>query len=99
MTKPEQWQQHLNLWRESGLSQTAFCQQHNIAAHNFQYWRKRLSPKTDSANTKNKALIPIMVTSSAPARLRLGAEVIIELSTEALPDLLVALKDRGLLYA
>ncbi|WP_423837690.1 IS66 family insertion sequence element accessory protein TnpA [Thalassolituus oleivorans] len=39
MTKSEQWQQHLNLWHESGLSQVAFCQQHNIAVHNFQYWR------------------------------------------------------------
>jgi len=97
MTKSEQWQQHLNLWHESGLSQVAFCQQHNIAVHNFQYWRKRLSPKTQL--TKTKALIPITLTSSAPARLRLGSQVLIELSVEALPDLLVALNDRGLLYA
>ncbi|WP_155990868.1 IS66 family insertion sequence element accessory protein TnpA [Thalassolituus oleivorans] len=35
MTKSEQWQQHLNLWHASGLSQVAFCQQRNIAVHNF----------------------------------------------------------------
>ena len=50
MIKSEQWQQYLNLWRESGLSQYAFCQQHNIAALNFQYWRKRLSPRVELAN-------------------------------------------------
>ncbi|WP_416205009.1 IS66 family insertion sequence element accessory protein TnpA, partial [Oceanobacter antarcticus] len=31
MTKSEQWQQHINLWRTSGLSQVAFCKQHNLA--------------------------------------------------------------------
>ncbi|WP_025265017.1 IS66 family insertion sequence element accessory protein TnpA [Thalassolituus oleivorans] len=56
MTKSEQWQQHLNLWHASGLSQVAFCQQHNIAVHNFQYWRKRLSPKTNL--TKNQGSDP-----------------------------------------
>lgn len=96
MTKSEQWQQYLSLWRESGLSQVEFCQQHNIAVHNFQYWRKRLSPKTEPA--KSKRLIPITVRSSAPARLTLGAQVMIELPAEALPDLLLALNDRGLLY-
>ncbi|WP_369855092.1 hypothetical protein [Candidatus Thalassolituus haligoni] len=99
MTKSEQWQQHINLWRTSGLSQVAFCKQHNLAMHNLQYWRKRLSPGAEPVVDKPKALIPITVTSPSPARLRLGAHVIIELPTEALPDLLLALKDRGLLYA
>ena len=99
MTKSELWQQHINLWRASGLSQVAFCKQHNLAMHNLQYWRKRLSSSAESVAAKPKALIPITVTSSSPARLRLGAQVMIELPTEALPDLLLALKDRGLLYA
>ncbi|MFK4753827.1 IS66 family insertion sequence element accessory protein TnpA [Oceanobacter antarcticus] len=86
MTKSEQWQQHINLWRTSGLSQVAFCKQHNLAMHNLQYWRKRLSPGSEPVVDKPKALIPITVTSPSPARLRLGAQAIIELPTEALPD-------------
>lgn len=95
MTKSEQWQQHLNHWRDSGLSQIEFCKQQNIAVHNFQYWRKRLLPKPG----KSTAMIPVAIRQVAPARLRLGPQVMIELPTKALPDLLLALHSRGLLYA
>jgi hypothetical protein len=97
MTKSEQWQQHLNRWRDSGLSQVAFCKQHSLAVHNLQYWRKRLLPKAGKPN----ALIPVTVRPpvSSLTRLRLGAHVMIELPVEALPDLLVTLHQRGLLYA
>jgi hypothetical protein len=95
MTKSEQWQQHLNHWRDSGLSQIEFCKQQNIAVHNLQYWRKRLLPKPD----KSTAMIPVSVRQAVPARLRLGPQVIIELPTEALPDVLLTLHNRGLLYA
>jgi len=95
MTKAEIWKQHIVAWRESGLSQQAFCQQHDIKPHNLQYWRKRLATSVE----RPKHLIPINITHSATARLQLGSQVSIELPAENLPDLLLALRDRGLLHA
>jgi hypothetical protein len=95
MTKAEIWQQHISAWQKSGLSQLAFCKQHDIKQHNLQYWRKRLAAPVD----KPKTLIPVTIARTAPARLLLGSQVAIELPAENLPDLLLALRDRGLLHA
>lgn len=94
MSKEDFWQQHIAAWKKSGLSQQAFCQQHDIKPHNLHYWRKRLAASVDQP----KALIPINVIRSANARLQLGSQVSIELPAESLPDLLLALRDRGLLH-
>ena len=94
MNKEDIWKQHIADWQESGLSQQAFCQQRNIKAHNLHYWRKRLATTVDKPNV----LIPINILRSVNARLQLGSQVSIELPAESLPDLLLALRDRGLLH-
>lgn len=95
MTKAEIWQQHITAWQDSGLSQVVFCNQQKIKVHNLQYWRTRLATPAAKPNR----LIPVTITRSAPARLHIGYQVSIELSSEQLPDLLLALRDRGLLNA
>ncbi|PWG81026.1 IS66 family insertion sequence element accessory protein TnpA [Pararcticibacter amylolyticus] len=32
---------HVEAWKESGLSQKAYCHEHMIAYHLFPYWTKR----------------------------------------------------------
>lgn len=95
MTKTDIWQQHIKSWQGSGLTQTAFCEQQHIKLHNFQYWRKRLSNQGEQPGV----FVPVTVSRSAPARLVLGSHVAIELPCESLPDVLLALRDRGLLHA
>ncbi len=95
MIKAEIWQQHIDNWKDSGLSQTEYCKQHKIKLHNLQYWRKRLSACTK----KSRALIPVTIKRSTTVRLMLGSQVAIELPSESLPDLLLVLRDRGLLHA
>jgi len=95
MTKTDIWQQHISAWQESGLTQTAFCEQQHIKLHNLQYWRKRLSKRSEQPGV----FVPVIVSRSAPVRLLLGSQVAIELTCESLPDVLVALRDRGLLHA
>jgi hypothetical protein len=34
-------------WQQSGLSQKVFCEQQQIAAHQFYYWYKRYRTKND----------------------------------------------------
>jgi hypothetical protein len=38
---PQQWRQHIEDWRNSGLSQQAFCRDRNLSFNQFHYWRKK----------------------------------------------------------
>jgi len=46
---PEQWQQLIEQQATSGLTQKAFCHQHDIRPATFGYWKRKLSaaPPTD----------------------------------------------------
>ena len=35
------WSQHIERWKHSGLTQTAYCRQHELKLHRFVYWRKK----------------------------------------------------------
>lgn len=35
------WEQQIQQWKDSGLSQTEFCRLHNLKAHQLTYWKKR----------------------------------------------------------
>ena len=99
MTKSEQWQQYVDAWQKSGLSQATFCKQHELVLHNFQYWRKRLRSAADNAETsiKTSKLIPVHTLRSTLARVQLFGQVEVQLPTSELPELLCVLKARGLL--
>ena len=40
--KARYWQQHMEAWQASDLTQPAYCQQHAISLAAFGYWRTRL---------------------------------------------------------
>lgn len=46
------WTQHVEHWRQSGLSQTAYSKQADIAAHQLGYWINKGKRKSE---TKQKA--------------------------------------------
>jgi len=93
--KAKHWQQQIKAWQDSGLSQTAFCSAQGLRVHNLQYWRKRFAT-TEPTPSK---LIPVTVRHSAPVRLMLGTQVVIELPSESIADVLNSLRERGLLHA
>lgn len=42
------WEHHLEQWQQSGLSQLAYCREHQLKPHRFYYWRRRiLKPQSD----------------------------------------------------
>ena len=95
MTKAQYWQQHLNDWKESGTTLALYCVKSGIKPNTLHYWRRKLSLPAPKSNK----LIPVMVRSAAPARVLLGSQVAIELPVESIAELLMALKDKGLLHA
>jgi len=40
---PEYWQSHLDNWVRSGLSQAAYCRNHELDYNRFRKWKERLS--------------------------------------------------------
>jgi hypothetical protein len=35
------WEQQIQQWKDSGLTQKEFCRLHNLKAHQLTYWKKR----------------------------------------------------------
>lgn len=54
------WQQPIDDWRQSGLSQTQWCEQNHIAPHQLYYWRRKLAPSSK--------LVPLAITEAAPSQ-------------------------------
>lgn len=84
------WKQHIENWRSSGLTQVAYCRQHELRAHQFTYWKKR-STAPDSAIT----LVPLKIRghlpcdqNSASLRLIMGQDLAIEIRPDFDPPLL-----------
>ncbi|MBM1204820.1 IS66 family insertion sequence element accessory protein TnpA [Pseudomonas veronii] len=40
----ELWIAHVQAWRSSGLTQVAYCQQHELSSKRLAYWIKRGNP-------------------------------------------------------
>ena len=39
------WESHITGWKESHLSQAAYCQTHELAIHRFYYWKRKFEGK------------------------------------------------------
>lgn len=48
--KRQEWKENILKQRESGTSIERWCNENNIAPHNFYYWRDKLFPKTSPLN-------------------------------------------------
>jgi transposase-like protein len=66
--KCQQWQQILQQWAQSGMSQAEFCRQHQLRENRFTYWKIALLSEGGSQKKKKKAkavFLPVVVTSES----------------------------------
>ena len=64
----QRWAVHVQRWRESGLTQAAYCQQHDLNRHTLTYWSWRLRREAETARDVQEAtpaLLPIRVAMTA----------------------------------
>ena len=54
-SKSDIWQQHIDDWRQSQLSQKEYCKRNDISFSNFCYWRTRFNRLAKS----NRKFIPV----------------------------------------
>ncbi len=81
--KRSYWEDQIRRWRESGLTQIAYCRLHEVNRHRLIYWRKQLSEKAPSS-----ALVEISLNSpphdenlhDSSLRLLIGSRYRIEVS-------------------
>ncbi len=64
--KASVWQQHIEDWETSGMTQVIYCQQHAISLASFGYWRtrlKRVQPDKNDQEIETRFL-PVQLMSS-----------------------------------
>ena len=97
----EKWTALINEWRQSGLSQKAFCQQRQLNLHSLQYWRKILdeaeSSTTGTCSKTGHGFIPLQVadTTATEIRIALSHQVKLEVPLVSLNNVLTQLKQTG----
>ncbi len=55
------WENHIERWRASGLSQRAYCKQHDLIIHRFYDWKRRIIP----ADKPHISFLPVALTGSS----------------------------------
>lgn len=54
------WENHIQAWQQSGLTQVEYCRQNNLKDHRWWYWRKRILQPAEPDVT----FVPISFSSS-----------------------------------
>src|SRR5690349_16539388 len=81
------WRQHLENFRASGLTRSAYCRGHRLRVHQLAYQLDRAGKApTDKAVFARVALAaPVAVARTVAARLCVGGDVALELDTGSDP--------------
>lgn len=51
------WQNHVDQWRKSGLSQAKYCLKENISFHSFSWWKTRGL----KSNKSDLSFVPVVI--------------------------------------
>ena len=54
------WEDHIQAWQQSGLTQVEYCRENHLKNHQWWYWRKRISHPSDTDVT----FVPLRFSSS-----------------------------------
>ena len=88
--KRKYWQQNIEAWKQSQLTQSEYCKQHNLSLASFGYWRTRINQASNKNTTcNNKKLIPVNVSrSSMSVNLYLPLSIRLKVPADALDNVL-----------
>ncbi len=63
----EYWREQVEGWRQSGLSQVAYCEQHGLNIKSFRRWRTKLQRAATTAASLTLVPISVGAPTTAPA--------------------------------
>lgn len=55
---PEYWGYHISKWKESSMSQAAYCRQNGLKWHDFYYWKNKVR-RSEASYTRMEELMDI----------------------------------------
>ena len=85
--KRDVWQQHIEAWCQSTLSQKTYCQQQDLSFASFGYWRTRLNRETETPAPGK--FIPVNITgASTSVNVFLPAGIRLEFPAHVLAEVL-----------
>ena len=89
--KARYWQQHMEAWQVSDLTQPVYCQQHAISLAAFGYWRTRLKKFEvhDDATPVNFFPVRLKQDNQDSLTLKINGRHSIEIGTKFDSDLLI----------
>ena len=62
------WRAHVAAWRESGLTQRAYCHRERSPETQLSHWKHRLA-KSQRRSSTRRSLVPVQVLEPSPAEL------------------------------
>ncbi len=69
LPREQHWQQHIDVWQSSGLSQQAYCREHGLRPHQFSDWKKKLTASSShhslAIGEASAAFVPLQVSRPA----------------------------------
>ena len=69
LSKSRYWREHVEQWQSSGLSQKAYCKQHDLKPHNLSYWKNKLDAQREAKATGG--FVAVALESTLPQGLSL----------------------------
>ena len=66
-SKEDFWREHIEHWRNSGMSQRAYCEQHDLKLHVFIYWKRKQDTSHDDSGASAGSFIPVSVKQDIQA--------------------------------
>ena len=89
-SKREIWSDRIASWKQSGLSQRAYCEQHQLVLGTFCYWRSHLKDQETVGRAVRPRFLPVSLKQSGGAALvlKINGRHSIEIQPDFDPDLL-----------
>ena len=84
------WQEHIQGWRESGISQVDYCREHGLKETAFTYWKVKLTQDRSATPGRSAVVSDTSSISLVPVGVKINVRP--ELSPKALTPQSVVLK-------
>jgi hypothetical protein len=69
LTREQYWQQQIDTWQSSGLSQNAYCREHGLRPNQLSYWKRKLAKPIvnhkPAAGEQASAFVPLHISHNA----------------------------------
>ena len=62
------WRSHIDAWQRSGLSQAAYCREHQLVKSRFTYWKNKLQKSHSSRTVQSgPGFVPVEIIDAEPS--------------------------------